>query len=90
MNIKELKLKLENIGFRKDFYSFNYNNSLDNCYCISEFKDYWEIYYVERGEKKLIVNFEYEFQACNYLLGVLINLMEQFYNLEIKVKARKN
>ena len=76
MTVNELIIKLVNIGIPQDLYGFTYSSSLDNHYCLIKKEKYWEVFYVERGEKKLIVEFEYEFQACDYLYGIMLRIKE--------------
>ena len=76
MNIEKLKIKLENIKANKDLYRFDFNSSYDDCYCLIKSIRCWEVFYVERGEKKLTVQFEYEFQACDYLYGVISRVLD--------------
>lgn len=75
MNIKELKLKLDELKVPNRYYSINGNNT-PNTYILQRVYSYWECYYVdERGGQNDYHRFDNEHDACRYFWKILENEM---------------
>jgi len=72
MTIEELEIQFQELKIDPRYYKFKYDKSLDDCMCMTESLNGWEVYYVERGEKCDIAYFKYEFQACDYVFGTIL------------------
>ena len=70
MNIKELNIKLNELGVKEDAYCL-YGNPVYESYCIQKFNEGWLVYHFERGEKYNKQFFEQESKACKYFLKEL-------------------
>lgn len=73
MNKQELieQLKKENVP--ESYYSFSEKNWGD-VYVLLQEKEYWEVYYTERGNKYDIKHFDNEEEACEYFHTKVINM----------------
>lgn len=89
MNLKDLKNKFDSCKVPERLYSID-GTLKEDSNCIQQTTKGWEVFYVERGEKKLVVEFEYEFQATDYLWGIILNTLEQDYGAEIIINYKTN
>ena len=71
MNKRELKKKLKDSDISKHLYCFNDGYFPGECYCLNKVKDFWEVYYSERGKKIELKLFNNEEEACEYFYKIL-------------------
>lgn len=69
MKINELRLKLEKLGVPRRVYSLS--GWSDERLCLEKRDEVWDVFFVERGQKRAARTFETEDQACEYMLDEL-------------------
>jgi hypothetical protein len=75
MNIKELRLKLEDLKIPKRYYSLKKELFPDRFYLVKEDNGIWEFYYLdERGGKNEYKSFAFEENACKYFYKKIIEM----------------
>lgn len=71
MNSQELSAALDALNIPKDMYSIMQGGFPNEAFCLVSVGDTWEVYYSERGKKKVSKKFASETEACEYLLAKL-------------------
>lgn len=69
MNIELLKKKLDALGVPRQVYSLG--GWRDERVCIENRNGMWIVFFVERGEERLLRSFSEEADACNFMLDEL-------------------
>ena len=69
MKIADLEIELNNLKLKNVKYSLG-GGYLEDGTCISKEKDFWQVYYCERGSKNIIGMFPTENDACEYILCI--------------------
>lgn len=69
MNIKELQVELENLGVPRRVYSLK--GAADERLCIELRHGKWCIFFVERGQERVLKEFDEEHAACGFMLNEL-------------------
>ena len=72
MTIKELSIQLEKQGIRKDAYSLT-GGLPSEAYCLNPQRNYWEVYYSERGQKSGLQVFDSEKAACRAFMDLIMS-----------------
>ena len=80
MNLKELKLKLKEIGVEESEYSIN-QGLKENAIIVENLGGFWKIFHYERGHEELIGIFKSESEAY-------IELLNSFKN-DLKLLGKK-
>jgi hypothetical protein len=71
MNVKELLIKLLNIGVRRDAFSLD-GGLPSEAYCLNNQVGRWEVYYSEKGQKSGLQFFDNEDDACRAFLNLIM------------------
>ena len=69
MNIKELQVELEKLGVPRLVYSLK--GSRDERLCIELRHEKWCVFFVERGQERILSEFDDENTACEFMLNKL-------------------
>ena len=69
MNISELRFELEKLRVPRRVYSLN--GWTDERLCLENRDGLWHVFFVERGEERIMGIFENEEQACDFMLSEL-------------------
>lgn len=73
MNIRQLEKELDNLCIPKSYYSINGDLAADT-YILNQVYSKWEyFYYDEKWNREGYKSFDYENEACEYLLEKLKN-----------------
>lgn len=69
MTLKELQLQLEKLGVPRRVYSLR--GAKDERLCIENRSGVWCVFFVERGQVRILKEFEEEAKACEFMLNEL-------------------
>ncbi len=69
MNIEQLKAELEKLGVPRLIYSLR--GARDERLCIENRDDAWYVFFVERGQERVLRRFSDESEACLFMLEEL-------------------
>ena len=68
MNLKELKLKLKEIGVKESEYSIN-QGLKENAIIVEDLGGFWKVFHYEKGHKEFVGIFKSEAEAFMGLLN---------------------
>ncbi len=69
MNIEQLKHELERLGIPRRIYSLN--GGKDERLCMENRDGNWVVFFVERGQDRILKQFVSESDACAFMLEEL-------------------
>lgn len=69
---KTLKILLKLMCIPKDNYNLDERGRKVERWCLFHSKDYWQVYYAERGIKTTDKRFRTESEACRYIFREIL------------------